>query len=79
MVNFLRNTLVGVLALVLPSVVFAAPTGVPEKRAISVGIHFELDTSGLPVLVLPYASYRAATYDKSDDVCGPHASYEFGG
>ena len=63
MVQFLRNALVGVLAL-LPIITLAAPT--TTKR--SVGIYFETDTKGYPVLNLPYASYRAATYDKTDDV-----------
>lgn len=70
MVNFLLNALVSVLtSTLLPNIVLSAPTAAPEKRALSIGIHLELDTSGLPVLTLPYASYKAATYDKSDDVC----------
>ena len=68
MVNFLQNALIGILA-IFPNVVFAVPTAVPETPELSIGIHRELDISGLPVLTLPYASYKASTYNKSDDVC----------
>jgi hypothetical protein len=47
------------LAGLLPSVVLAAP--------LSLGIAFS-STDGLPELTLPYATYKAYSYDVTDDV-----------
>ncbi|KAI5781690.1 Alpha/Beta hydrolase protein [Peziza echinospora] len=67
MVHLSISAVVGFFALIAPTLIHAAPAAQSLPRAIDLGIYFELDTSALPLLKLPYATYRAATYDKSDD------------
>lgn len=44
----------------------AAPAPTPTQN---LGIRFEDSEGELPILSLPYATYRAASYDVADDVC----------
>ncbi|KAF8466995.1 Alpha/Beta hydrolase protein [Kalaharituber pfeilii] len=67
MVQLSLSALVGGL-FAISSVTRAAPAPASTlPRDLDLGIHWESDKSDLPLLKLPYATYRAATYDKSED------------
>jgi carboxylesterase type B len=46
----------------------AAPTAEPEAVTLDLGVHFSKDAADLPLLKLPYATYRASSYDKDADM-----------
>ncbi|KAK6351249.1 hypothetical protein TWF718_004419 [Orbilia javanica] len=63
----LATTLLALLGLFSNSV-FAAPAAAPDTTiSIGIGIDFTPD-SALPLLKLPYATYRAADYDVLNDI-----------
>ena len=68
MVRFLFTALSFLVG--LAAFVVAAPTPISktlDARTLTAGIHFE-SGNPLPLLTLPYATYRAVMYDVSQDV-----------
>lgn len=56
------------LILSMVALVVAAPTATTTQN---LRITFEDSEGELPVLSLPYATYRAASYEVANDVCAP--------
>lgn len=63
-------TLLFLLAGLFFQTITAAPVAAPD---VTIGIDFTPDSS-LPLLKLPYATYRAASYNVLNDVGGFHVS-----